>query len=231
MLKDNKPIPSLSGDKDQVAVWGEDNALTGDSGFTYDSTNQIVNLEAARFNPLCDPPPESEGTVWWSDEDYTLNLASGEGPVLQVGQEQWAIVYNGTGATIPNGSVVRHEAGSGIINGKPYITYANASSYPEVLGQLGVATMDIPDGAFGIVTIYGKVRGIDTSMWPVGSPLWIGTTDGGMTNVKPSFPDYNILLGLVTVSDSTSGEVLVTIKDHPIATVNNFFNHLLVLLI
>jgi hypothetical protein len=168
-----------------------------------------------------DPASEPAGLLWWNKEDYALNVATGIGPVLQVGQESYVIVYNGTGEQIDNGAAVYPIGG---FQGRPSVAKANSLSHVKILGEVLIATMDIPDGEFGIVTQFGKVRGIDTSSWPLGSTLWVSDAiDGALTNVKPEFPSYAIQVGGVTVSDA-DGEIIVTVKGIPENTIVNFWN-------
>lgn len=162
------------------------------------------------------PPGTLEGRVSWNNTDLTLNIDTGLGPVLQAGQEFFVIVHNATGAQLDNGTPVYPV---GAVGGRPSVAKANASTHVKILGEVVILTMDIPNGEIGIATKAGKVRDIDTSMWNFGDTLWVGTTDGALTNVKPEFPDYVIQVGGVTVADAVNGEIGVTLKGIPEDTI------------
>ena len=86
-----------------------------------------------------------------------------------------------------------------------------------------VATMDIPDGQVGLATRFGRVRGADTSLWSPGDALFLAP-GGGLTNVQPEFPDYDISMGGVIVSDAVNGEIFVSITRNVFDTFKNFHN-------
>ena len=121
----------------------------------------------------------------------------------------YVIVYNGTGSTILNGSTVYPVGG---FNGRPSVDLAQADSHETISGIVLVTTMDIPTGTYGICSRFGKVRGLDTSAWSLGDRLYVSpTAAGGLTNTRPAFPDYDIQIGGVTVSDVSEGEIILEI--------------------
>lgn len=151
----------------------------------------------------------TEGVLTWDTVDKTLSLGlNGGDVVLQIGQEMYFRVRNNTGATIYNGTVVRF---SGVLGASGIITIApalangsNPSSY-----IMGVATEDIPNGEDGLVTRFGKVRGVNTSSFAVGDILYASpTVAGGFTNVKPEVP-YNVVSVAAVLSSSTNGIIFV----------------------
>jgi hypothetical protein len=168
--------------------------------------------------------PSGGAILRWNKEDYTFDIITGQGPVYQIAQEDVVIVYNGTGVQIDNLSAVYP---IGAFGGRPSVALANSETHVKILGDVVLATMDIPHGSFGICTRFGKVRGVDTSSFPAGATLWVNHgagNDGTLTETRPSFPNYAIQIGGVTVSDAVNGEVLVGIKGTPSDTVQNFFN-------
>jgi len=167
-------------------------------------------------------PLSQEGLTYWNDQEHTLNIDSGLGPVLQVGQELYIIVYNGTGETIPNGSAVYPVGG---FEGRPSVALASAETHVTFAGDVIIATMDIPDGTEGIASKFGVVRGIDASMWNLGDTLWLSAENPGeLTNVKPEFPDYIVQVGGVTNNSETEGSIIVDVIGKAIDTIQNFWN-------
>ena len=168
-------------------------------------------------------PAYTEGRLSWNDEDNTLNVATGlNGTSVQVGQESVRKIYNNTGAVLENGKVVHYLPMT--TNGHPHAEYAIADSYETLQGSLSVVTGDIPPGAYGFSTFFGKVRGVDTSGIPVGVVYLSDTVPGELTNIKPMFPSYAIYMGAVNVSDAVNGEIIVSQQSHIEDTILNSWN-------
>lgn len=213
---------TLAAGNNTFVQFNDSGFLGADKNFFYNSTTDQLGINGIQFNVNYTPPSEPEGLVWWNADEHTLNISSGLGQVLQVGQETAALVYNGTGTQIDNGEVIY---GVGTFQGFPSIALANATTHETISRGLGVATMDIPDGTFGIVTAFGKVRGVDTSSFSVDDLLWIDPdVNGGLTNTRPTFPDYDLFIGRVLISDASEGIIFVNIIGSPLDTTLNFWN-------
>ena len=201
------------------------NPSTGDINILDSINLNANNIEQVhQINYYLDGCPDGdvEGETCWNIADHTLNLSTGLGPVLQVGQELHIIVYNNTGETIPNGSAVYPIGG---FQGRPSVALASAETHVTFAGDVVIATMDIPDQTFGITTKFGNVRDIDASMWNLGDTLWLSAdTPGELTNVKPEFPDYVVQVGGVVNNDAVEGALLVEVTGKAIDTTQNFWN-------
>lgn len=151
------------------------------------------------------------GTLSWNTEESTLNLTMGDGVVQQIGYETYMYVKNDTGSTITNGTVV----GFSGVNGEILVSPYTASSSANELYFVGVATHDMPDGDIGPVTVYGKVRDLDTTgqggeTWAAGDILYASpTTAGGLTKVRPTAPNAVIVVAAVIKVSATAGEIMV----------------------
>lgn len=151
------------------------------------------------------------GTITWNTVEDTLDVSMGDGVVQQVGYETYMYVKNNTGSSIPNGTVVGFAGVSGEILISPYV----ASSSANELYFVGVTTNDMPNGDVGPVTVYGKVRGLDTTgpgaeTWSVGDILYASpTTAGLLTNVRPTAPDVVVVVAAVISVSATEGEIMV----------------------
>ncbi|KXO82655.1 hypothetical protein AYL20_01275 [Acinetobacter venetianus] len=164
---------------------------------------RILSLDALEFD-LNHPHLYKVGRLAWDMNDDTLNLGHSGGVIQQIGEELYARVTNSTGSTITNGQFVGL-IGSGTAVA-PYI--ANGSAPP--MYAVGVATQDILNGQRGRLTVWGRVRGFDTSAWSVGTILYSSpSVAGGLTNIKPTAPNLVIPVGVVTVSDASNGEIFV----------------------
>ena len=151
------------------------------------------------------------GVLTYNSAEDTLDLSHLNGVVQQLGVEQYMRATNDTGSAIPNGTVVGFTGVNGEIKVAPYLA---DGSVPE-LHFVGVATFDMADGDTGMVTTYGKVRGLDTTgpgaeTWSIGDILYASpTTAGGLTNVRPTAPDVVIVVAAVLSVDATAGVILV----------------------
>lgn len=181
------------------------------------NTNTIDSIESITF--------AGGETITWNGDEYTINVDTGIGPVLQVGQETFNVIYNETGETIPNGTVVTPTGSYGIY---PSVIKAKSDTHILIKNPLFVTTMDIPNNSKGIGTGAGFVRGLDTSMHTPGTVLYISDTTAGMlTSTAPSFPSYIIGVCGVTVSDSTAGVIFVELNFTYKDTFSNFYNGLI----
>lgn len=153
----------------------------------------------------------STGKLTYNTAEDTLNLSHLNGVVQQIGFETFMRGRNETGVTIPNGTVVGFSGVNGDITVAPYLA---DGSTPE-LYFVGVATFDMEDGVTGPVTIYGKVRELDTTgpgaeVWSVGDILYASPTVAGeFTNVRPTAPQAVIVVAVVLAVDGTAGEITV----------------------
>jgi hypothetical protein len=151
------------------------------------------------------------GTMSWNTAEETVDLTMGDGVVQQIGFETYMRVENDTGSQIDNGTVVGFVGVNGEIKVAPYI----ANNTANELYFVGVTTHDMPDGDIGPVTLYGKVRGLDTTgpgaeTWSVGDILYASpTTAGALTNVRPTAPNVVIVVAAVLSVDASNGEIMV----------------------
>ena len=160
-------------------------------------TEQIGNVE--------------QGQLSWNEAEETVDITMGDGVVQQVGFETYMRVKNDTGSQIDNGTVVSFAGVNSEIKIEPYI----ANSMANELYFVGVATHDMPDQDIGPVTLYGKVRDLDTTgpgaeTWSVGDILYASpTTAGLLTNVRPTAPNAVVAVAAVLVVSATVGEIVV----------------------
>jgi hypothetical protein len=167
------------------------------------STNQFNRI---RINPDITPPPWMEGRVFYDRVNKTITLYNSEPDIsLQIGQENYVYVYNGSGSTILNGKAVYI---NGANNGLPTIALADASS-ATAKWVVGLATHDIEDESAGFVTVFGIVRGLDTSGLSVGNVFLSNTSPGDVTNTEYNPPDSLFSVGDVIKSDDAAGCIFV----------------------
>ena len=163
-------------------------------------------VDSIQFNDTLTINP-GRGVLAWNNNDETLDLGI-NGVILQIGQEMFAHVKNQTGATIDNGAVVRYSGAlgaSGRITGDLMVA---DGTFPAMY-TLGIATEDIPNGEDGFVTVFGVVRGVNTSAYDAGDILYVSTTvEGALTDTVPESPNPRIPIAVVLNSGS-NGSIFI----------------------
>lgn len=158
-----------------------------------------------------------DGTLCWDPEDKTLNLTHPGGVTQQIGQESYMLVKNMTGSTISNATCVRFD-GAVADGGQARLLIAPwlANGTYDSLYGVGITTQDIPNGEEGFVTVFGKVRNINTTgaavgeTWQVGNILYANPNiAGGLTNIKPTSPNNVAPIAAVLIADASEGEIFV----------------------
>ena len=149
------------------------------------------------------------GSLSWNSADQTLDLGMEYGVIQQIGEETYARVQNNTGVLIPNGTVVGFAGAvpDSAISVAPYLADGSQPS----INILGVMTHDLPDtGEKGYCTVWGFVRGLNTSAFTIGDVLYASpTVAGGFTNVKPTAPNNVIPIAAVLQVSATNGVIFV----------------------
>lgn len=169
-------------------------------------------LRATSLTLTTDSGNTTTGTLRYNAEEDTLDLSHLNGVTQQIGFETYLRAKNDTGTAIPNGTVVGFAGVNSEVTVQPFI--ANGS-VPEIY-LIGVTTFDMEDQAVGPVTVFGKVRGLDTSgsavgeVWVVGDILYASPYAAGrLTTVRPTAPQVVIPVAVVLRADATDGEILV----------------------
>lgn len=157
------------------------------------------------------------GTLTWNTLDRTLNIDHPGGVSQQVGQEQYFLVKNSTGSPITNGTFCQFAGATGV-DGEARLLAAPMlanGTYPNLYG-MGVANQTIADGQEGFITVFGKVRGLNTTgssvseTWVVGDILYAHPTiAGALTKVKPTAPNNVLPVAAVLNVSATAGELFV----------------------
>lgn len=167
-----------------------------------------VQTDYVDFN-VAAPHAWSAGRLAWNATDQTLDLGMEYNVVQQIGMETFARVANFTGVTIPNGTVVGFTGAvpDSALSVAPYL----ADGATPSLYVVGVMTHDLPDtGDKGYCTVWGFVRGVNTSGFTLGDILYASPTVAGeLTNVKPTAPDNVIPIAAVLQIGATDGVIFV----------------------
>lgn len=128
------------------------------------------------------------------------------GDLAYINGQDNIVVYNGTGSTIPKGSVVYI---SGAQGQNPSVSLADADTEVTSSKTLGVTAKAIATGNTGPVAVFGIIVGIDTSAFTAGQALWLSSTAGGLTGTKPTQPAHLVFVGYCIKSHANAGSIFV----------------------
>lgn len=150
------------------------------------------------------------GRAAWNSADDTLDIRHSDNVTQQVGQELYGRILNNTGSTIPNGVALGINPAT-----NSYVLFiANGTLSPLTI--VGVTTQAIPNATSGRITVWGRVRDINTTgvpfgeIWLAGQILYVSTTiPGGFTNVKPTAPNLSMPIAQVVTVNATTGQIAV----------------------
>ena len=176
-----------------------------------DVTFDTLTIDKAIFNLSAGLTP-SEGEICWNTDDGTLNIGMpGGNVVLQVGQEMLLPKSKAIGSNISNGQLVYISGGSGT---NPEISLAKADSFATSKCTIAMATESITENQHGYATTNGIVRDVNTIAYSSGTILYLSeTTAGAYTNVAPTRPNFEIMVGIVVRSHATEGSIFVCIRE------------------
>lgn len=119
----------------------------------------------------------------------------------------YASVRNVSGVLIPKGTPLATVIGQTSGNVSDVVP-ADASD-PAFMPALFVADEDIAEEAEGRAVAYGEITGIDTSLYPSGTTVYVAP-GGGWTDIKPTGTDLIQNLGVITKQHNTNGGGIVT---------------------
>lgn len=184
-----------------------------DSGLSFNEndTTGISNVDYILFDPTHVDTANTEGVLAWNQDDNTLNIHHPAGVVQQVGQEVYIKVRNRTGVKIPNGTVVKFSGAEQDDSTSRLLVepFLGNGATPNLYG-LGIATQDIENDGDGFVTVWGKLKEINTNAWNVGDILYVSPSNAGqMVNVKPTAPNNVMPIAIVLKKSATQGEIFV----------------------
>ena len=150
------------------------------------------------------PSSPSSGDLWY---DTTYELLK---------------VYDGTDWKSTSDHVlveVRNDSGGAITKGQPLFVHStHASGKPNVrladnddgMPAIGLADTDIADGGEGFAIISGVLEKVDTSSFSAGQALYVDSTAGQLTNVRPTGTANKVQkVALVTRSHAVAGSILI----------------------
>lgn len=189
-------------------------------------TGSITTTTYIDFHSGSGDPGYKEGRLFYDTSDKTLTLygVNPNGGFLQIGQEMYIRGHNATGTTITNGTAVAFSGSTGTrANIIPVATTIGGPNEIDSFESIGLTTVDISNGQDDYVTTYGYVRDLNTSAFNAGDTLYVSSSAGLYTNIRPTKPYQSLKLGQVIRSHSSQGIIFVN-PDRPlhIIDINGF---------
>lgn len=161
----------------------------------FERTDGTTAIPALKFDTTSPDPINAAGTLYWNSAVGTLDVDVATDGTLQVGQEQYIIGRNTTGATILNGRVVQISGGQGDQ------TLVSLSAGQGL--AVGVTTEDIANNSTGRITTFGIVHDLNTSAFNDGDRVYSSGTGTLTTSPSGSF------VGVILNANANAGTVLV----------------------
>lgn len=183
--------------------------LVKSSDQDYDSewTDQPI-VDKLRFDMAAADSPPGDGALTWNVDEGTLELGKG-GVSNYLGQETMVLCRNASNTvTIPKGTAVRFAGtlgASGRLKVAPMIADGSLPGYVF----FGVTDQAIAGASDGYVTVFGKIRGINTNAYTEGDILWCNpAVPGGLTRTEPQAPNLKLAVAAV-ISVGNNGTLFV----------------------
>jgi hypothetical protein len=204
------------------AASSTDNAITrfdGTTGkviqnstVTLDDNGNLVNVNSVGLDTTPATVPATVGTMSWDDGDGVPSvLLKGGNTTLQVGTQEYARVYNDTGATLTIGQVVYI---SGAQGNRVAVKLARANVESTSFGTLGLVAESIANGAEGFIIVSGALYKLNTTGLTAGAAVYLSpTTAGAYTTTEPQAPNQLVVLGFVERVHATVGSIYVKIDN------------------
>lgn len=170
--------------------------------------NALTNISYADFQ-LAATPLHSEGRLHWDDDNKTLLIDTEVNNLhIRIGQTFYIRVRNTTGSLIPKGKAVYINGSSGQ---RPTIALSDADVSSYCKATIGLTASDIGDNNNGYVISFGLLKDLNTNSWSPGAQVWISSTPGELTNVRPVSPSHAVSVGHVVTQNATTGSIHVNL--------------------
>ena len=199
-------VPKGTGPQNQMRVTIQSNAEPPQGFPAYDPV-RFPTVSALGFD-LTSTIEVADGQLTWNADEGTLELGKG-GISNYIGQETMLLCRNNSNTTaIPKGTAVRFAGAvgnSGRIKVAPMIADGSLPGYVF----FGVTDQAIPGGDDGYVSVFGKIRGVNTSAFDDGDILWCNpAVAGGFTKTEPQAPNLKLAVAAV-LNAANNGTIFV----------------------
>jgi len=175
------------------------------------SNGNVVSLSSLFDATAIDTNVRALTSNW--ESTYTTVLANSSSWVNGVSAEKvLARVHNEDTATMVKGSVVYTFGATGDVMSVKLASNASEATSSKTLGFVNET---IATGGIGYVVIAGQIdkMSIPHQTYSEGDALWLGSTPGSFTNIKPVAPEHGVYLGVVERANNGMGLAYVKVQN------------------
>ena len=205
-LTTTEDLKFVSGENISILANDSDNTVTINSTGNYSSVDSITYPDYIVFDTTPENTSASTSTLAWDDGEIGLSLQLNENINVTLGQEIIALVKNGEATTLNKGEVVMVNGASGQ---RPRVIRAYNTSDAGSARTFGIVVENIASGEEGFVVTQGIAKNINTNAYNEGDILYLSSTPGQVTTVKPQAPEHYVWVGVVTKKNASSGRIYV----------------------
>lgn len=131
--------------------------------------------------------------------------------ILETQQKQIAYVKNQSGVTMYKGQAVYSSGSSG---SNKLVTLASSNTESSSSKTFGIVETDsIPNGGHGYVITFGVLSGFNTNALTEGLTVYLSSTPGQLTSVKPIAPLNLVTIGICIRQQQNNGSIFVKIQN------------------
>jgi hypothetical protein len=184
---------------DGIAAW---------NSLPYTELGRRPEFEAIQFDLDAAVDPVVDGQLSWNVDEGTLQLGKG-GISNYIGQETMVLCRNASNTvTIPKATAVMFAGSVGASGRLRVAPMVSDGTFPGYV-FFGVTDQPILGGEDGYVSVFGKIRGVNTSAYVDGDILWCDpAVPGGFTKIEPHAPNLKLAVAAV-ISAGNNGTIFV----------------------
>ena len=150
------------------------------------------------------------GRISWNNGTRDLVIGAGNNVDIQLGQQEWAYVYNAESTTLNKGEIVYISGSQGNTIAVKRASNNAEQGSAQTLGMVGES---IASGGEGLVLVNGLMKKLDTSTLVVGRLVYLAASAGTYTILPPTPPSHSVRVGYVAKVDATQGQIYVKIDN------------------
>jgi len=170
----------------------------------------IIDTSYANFTQTTAPstPASTKASMYTQlSNGYTrLRFVDETGVTLTAMRDTVFLVKNSSGGTLSKGQAV-YSSGADVGTSLPTVALSQAN-IPSSMPTVGLMLDTVTNGGIGRVMTGGNLTAVDTSAFTAGQTVYVSSSvAGGLTTTRPAFPNIWQRVGVVVVSNATTGVI------------------------
>jgi len=152
----------------------------------------------------------SSNSAHWEEAYTTLQANSATWSLSTTSEILIAEVKNAEAIQLVRGDVVYAFGATG---GTMSVKLASAATEAGSSKTIGIVNGTISAGGTGYITCVGRMENLNLGAFSEGDGLWLSTTPGDFTNVRPTQPNHGVYIGVVERANNGNGILYVKIQN------------------